>query len=219
MKRNVSLDQISDGRLYTSSDMAKTDCRGCLGCSRCCRGMGNSIILDPRDICLLSEGTDLDFAGLLEQHLELHVVDGIILPSLKMAGEEEACTFLDEGGRCSVHAYRPGICRMFPMGRYYEEQGFRYFLQIHECPKKDRTKIRISKWLDIPDLKTYETYIFDWHSFLKVCAAQAEGLDESSMKILQMYLLRTFYQTPYEEKTFYQEFYRRLAQVKEKLGL
>ena len=136
-----------------------------------------------------------------------------------MAGKEETCTFLDREGRCSIHPFRPGICRMFPLGRYYEETGFRYFLQVHECPKKDRTKVRVRSWLDIPDLKRYETYIFDWHSFLKVCERESEGLDGDSLKILQMYLLRAFYQTPWDGEDFYGEFYRRLAQVKEKLGL
>lgn len=53
MRRNVNLEDISDGKLYTSSDMAKADCHGCVGCSACCHGMGNSIVLDPRDISLL----------------------------------------------------------------------------------------------------------------------------------------------------------------------
>ena len=44
---------------------------------------------------------------------------------------------------------------------------FQYFLQIHECPKTDRSKVKIKKWLDTPNLKTYEKYIADWHFFLK----------------------------------------------------
>ena len=49
MLREINLDEISDGRLYSSNDMAKTDCKGCDGCSACCHGMGNSIVLDPLD--------------------------------------------------------------------------------------------------------------------------------------------------------------------------
>ena len=33
MKRNVSLEEISDGKLYTSNDMVKADCGDCAGCS------------------------------------------------------------------------------------------------------------------------------------------------------------------------------------------
>ncbi len=50
MKRNVSLAEISDGRLYGENDMVKADCHGCKGCSKCCHGMGESIVLDPYDI-------------------------------------------------------------------------------------------------------------------------------------------------------------------------
>lgn len=219
MRRNVRLEDISDGKLYTAQDMVRADCRGCQGCSACCQGMGSSILLDPRDIWLLTKGTGKDFEGLLAEHAELVLSDGIVLPCLRMAGKEETCTFLDREGRCSIHPFRPGICRMFPLGRYYEETGFRYFLQLHECPKTDRTKIRVRSWLDIPDLKRYEAYIFDWHTFLKVCERESEGLDGDSLKILQMYLLRTFYQTPWDGEDFYGEFYSRLWQVKEKLGL
>ena len=48
MKREVDLNEISDGRLYSSGDMVKVDCHDCEGCSACCQGMGNSIILDPK---------------------------------------------------------------------------------------------------------------------------------------------------------------------------
>lgn len=45
MKREVDLNEISDGRLYSSGDMVKVDCHDCEGCSACCQGMGNSILL------------------------------------------------------------------------------------------------------------------------------------------------------------------------------
>ena len=71
-------------------------------------------------------GKNENFDTLLANYLELNVVDGMVLPNLKMAGEEEACPFLKDG-RCSIHGYRPGICRLFPLGRIYEENGFKYF--------------------------------------------------------------------------------------------
>ena len=128
MRRNVDLNEISDGKLYTSNDMVKADCYDCQGCSACCRGMGKSIILDPIDLFHLKQATGKDFAGLLNQEIELNVVDGMILPNLKMDAKTDACPFLDENGRCRIHTFRTGICRLFPLGRLYEEEGFRYFL-------------------------------------------------------------------------------------------
>lgn len=49
-----------------------------------------------------------NFDTLLANYLELNVVDGMVLPNLKMAGEEEACLFLKDG-RCSIHGYRPNL--------------------------------------------------------------------------------------------------------------
>ena len=167
MLRNVSLEEISDGRLYGLNDMAKLGCNDCVGCSSCCRGMGNTIVLDPYDVWRLTGGLGVSLQQLLAGHLELNVVDGIILPNLKLAGDSEQCTFLNDAGRCSIHPYRPGICRLFPLGRYYEEDGFHYILQIHECEKPNRSKVKIRKWMDTPDMERYDAYIADWHAFLK----------------------------------------------------
>ena len=98
MKREISLEEISDGKLYGSGDMVKVGCDDCRGCSACCRGMGSSIVLDPYDIFRLETGLDLSFEELLAEAVELNLVDGMILPNLKMSGEGEACTFLNEEG-------------------------------------------------------------------------------------------------------------------------
>ena len=130
MLRNVDLSEISDGKLYDANDMVKADCKGCEGCSACCRGMGKSIVLDPLDVHRLTTGLGVPFEALLSQHIELNVVDGLILPNLKMTESADACPFLNAQGRCSIHAYRPGICRLFPLGRFYENDSFQYFLQL-----------------------------------------------------------------------------------------
>ena len=169
MKRDIDIKEISDGKLYTANDMVKTDCHDCVGCSDCCRGMGSSILLDPMDIWRLTSNLQTDFNSLLEKYVELGMVDGLIMPNLKLAGDGESCSFLTKEGRCSIHTFRPGICRLFPLGRIYEENGFKYFLQIHECAKTDKTKIKVKKWLGISDIKTYEKFVWDWHDFVNKC--------------------------------------------------
>ena len=219
MLREINLDEISDGKLYSSNDMARTDCKGCDGCSACCHGMGSSIVLDPLDVYRLSINLSKPVNELLAGPLELNVADGIILPNLKMTGTKEACSFLDADGRCTVHAFRPGICRMFPLGRFYENYSFQYFLQVHECPKTDRSKVKIKKWLDTPDLKRYETYICDWHYYLRDLKTRIEAHPEQ-MKGISMDVLQTFYLTPYDPTAdFYTEFYERLKNAKKQLTL
>ena len=161
MRREVTLEEISDGRLYDANDMVKAECQDCKGCCDCCKGMGDSVILDPYDVCRLARGLGRNPADLIGTVLELGVSDGNILPHLRMQGREERCVFLNEEGRCSVHAIRPGFCRLFPLGRYYTEENFKYIIQVHECAKKNRSKIKVKKWIDTPDLKQYETFVWD----------------------------------------------------------
>ncbi len=218
MKRDIDIKDISDGKLYTANDMVKTDCHDCIGCSDCCRGMGSSILLDPMDIWRLTSNLQTDFNSLLDKYVELGMVDGLIMPNLKLAGDGESCSFLTAEGRCGIHTFRPGICRLFPLGRIYEENGFKYFLQIHECAKTDKTKIKLKKWLGIPDIKSYEKFVWDWHDFVNKCEEALVELEEGQQKILTLYLLKTFYQTTYPADDFYTEFYQRLDKAKEMFG-
>lgn len=233
MKRNVSLDEISDGRLYGSNDMVKADCHGCNGCWACCTGMGNSVILDPYDVYRMQQGLKKGFLLLMEEgKLELNVVDGVILPNLKMVGQEEKCIFLDEKGRCSIHESRPGICRLFPLGRYYEGGDFQYFLQTGECKAVNRSKVKISKWIDTPDQKRNHDFVCKWHALLNKleetvigCGRNSDSKEENGFqssidletgKRLNMLLLKLFFLEPYNtEEDFYFQFETRMETFQE----
>lgn len=221
MKRNCSLDEISDGKLYESNDLVEASCNGCKGNAACCHGMGASIILDPFDIYRLTTGLNLTFEGLLADKIELNVVDGIILPNLKMPGTTESCAFLNKEGKCGIHAHRPGICRIFPLGRIYENKGFKYFMQINECSNNSPTKIRVSKWIDTPDLDKNEKFLIDWHYFLNDVERIIKNTkDEKLIKNLNMYILNSFYVKRYAmDEDFYLQFYERMNEAKKLLNL
>ena len=212
MKREIDWKEISDGKLYGLNDMVRADCGDCKGCSSCCQGMGQSVILDPLDCFRLTENLHCTLEALLADKLELHVVDGIVLPNLKMGGKEEKCGFLDHEGRCGIHSFRPGVCRLFPLGRIYGEEGFRYFLQIHECSMENRAKVKVRKWIDTPDVTRYETFVCDWHFFLKRLEGKMEeNKDQSYANQVSMYVLKQFYLTPYDRgQDFFDQFGKRL---------
>ena len=211
MKRQVSMEEISDGKLYTLNDMVKAGCNDCKGCSACCQGMGSSIVLDPLDVYRLCENLGQTFEQLLAEKLELQVVDGIVLPNLKMGGKKEQCAFLNEEGRCSIHAFRPGICRLFPLGRYYENGTFQYFLQVHECKNQNRTKVKVRKWIDTPDVTKYERFVSEWHYFLIDLQEKLQNMsDENEIKQISMEILKKFYLTAFDTKQdFYEQFEKR----------
>lgn len=215
MKRKISLEEISDGKLYGVNDLVKADCNGCSGCSACCQGMGNSIILDPLDLYRIEEHLGKSFKELLQNEIELNVVDGVILPNLKMSDDSEQCSFLSAEGWCTIHSFRPGVCRLFPLGRYYENGSFQYFLQVHECSRENKTKVKVRKWIDTPDLKTYEKFVTDWHYFLDDVEKLLERTQkDGDRKQINLYLLNSFYLRPYpSDKSFYESFYERLKEA------
>ena len=207
------LQEISDGKIYGCNDMVRAACGDCAGCHACCEKMGTSIVLDPCDIWRLTTVTGKNFEQLLADTIELQVVDGVILPNLRMDGEKEQCVFLNEQGRCRIHAMRPGLCRVFPLGRIYEEGRIRYFLQMDACQKPGRSKVKVGKWLDTPQMEIHERFLLDWHAIRKQLEKQMkDGIGEQEAKTINMFLLNLFFIKPYEpEQDFYEQYEERRA--------
>ncbi len=197
MLRDCTLEEISDGRTYGLNDMVKADTGKCEGCSKCCTGMGNSIVLDPYDIWLMKNYLGKSLQELInEGRIELNMVDGLILPNLKM-GTGDRCTFLNEKGRCSIHIARPGICRIFPLGRVYDENGFKYFLQKNECIKDNRAKIKVKKWIDADNIEENQKFILEWHLFIREVGNKVINLRDigkgERINDIAMFVLNDFY--------------------------
>lgn len=219
MERQINLAEVSDGKLYSVNDMARLGCNGCEGCSACCHNMGNSIVLDPLDVYRLTTGLNCTFEELLVDKLDLNVVDYMILPNLKMSNTRGSCVFLNKEGRCNIHSIRPGICRIFPLGRIYENGKFQYFLQVHECGR-NRTKVKIKKWIDTPDLVKNEDFINEWHYFLKELSGKMPGLSDEAVKQANMYILNVFFVTLYEgNRDFYEQFAERMKAARDFFGV
>lgn len=221
MRREVLLADISDGKRYRINDMVKADCQDCKGCSDCCKDMGNSIVLDPLDIHRLKKSLQVDFNTLLEKYIELNIVDHVILPNIKMSQETKQCNFLNTEGRCTIHSERPGICRIFPLGRVYENREFQYFLQVNECTKKTRSKIKVSKWIACnPKLiNENQAYINEWHYFLKdIEQLIIQKGDDEKFKQLTLLILQEFYVKAYDnEQVLYEEVKQNIAAFRSQL--
>lgn len=227
MDRYIDLNEVSDGNLYCSNDLVKAGCGDCKGCSACCESMADTIILDPMDIYLLTSYLETPASSMLYHQIDLGVVDGIVLPHIKMVGNTNRCPFLTEARRCSIHEFRPGFCRLFPLGRYYENRSFRYFLQVKECLNQNRTKVKIRKWIGMPNFNQYEMFIKDWHYFLKDLQKPLIENGPEWAKKVNLLILNEFILKPYliaedisvlkqdkNYESFYLQFYERLEEIK-----
>ena len=99
-----------------------------------------------------------------------------------------------------------------------ENGGFSYFLQTGECAKENRSKIKVSKWIDTPDLTRNQQFTLQWHNLLHAMEERLTGEDEGKQQEENLLLLRLFYLLPYEGTTdFYSQFTERMEYWNEQI--
>ena len=152
--------------LLTAEDYADIECNDCVGCENsCCRELSGAITLDSWDMALLKKGLGKSFDELLEEKLiTLRYINGAVVPTFALKKDKKECVFLRDDGRCSIHPWRAGICRMYPVARMWQGNGrFSYYLQPGECVHRSTARTKISDWLGYEDVKTYEAEISAYH--------------------------------------------------------
>lgn len=185
---------VTDGKLYELKEFVRAGCGDCSGCSECCRDMGQSIVLDPYDMFRLKTETGKTFQALMEDGIfALSVREGLIIPYLRMREDTNSCVFLNEQGRCTIHSYRPGLCRLFPLGRNYADGKLSYIRMTEACTKKAYAKVRISDWIGVRPPEAYEAFVHAWHDFRKKVACRLPEADEEQTMQINTYLLQTFF--------------------------
>ena len=213
------LDEISDGKLYDIEDMVKADTCGCDGCSDCCHDVGDLVMLTPFDVYEITSYLGVDFDELLDDKIQLREDNKILLPYLKMQDKNKYCSFLNKEGRCMIHSKRPNICRMFPLGRVYKNDDFKYFLQIENCPKDNLEDVKVRDWLGIKNYYENKKFILEWHKFLKALTFRLKFMrDEKEIEEVNKIILDNFYRIRIEDD-FYNEFMKCLPEVKNRLGI
>lgn len=220
MRIEKSLEYISDGSIYDIEDIVNADARGCEGCSLCCYHVGELVELSPYDVFQLKKATHLSFEDLLLDKIQLITNNKISIPYLKMK-EDNGCSFLDAENRCSIHQYRPNICRLFPLGRVYLKDEFKYFLQVNACTKPVLYPIKIEHWLGIKQYEHNKAFIMLWYHLLKALSFRMKFIyDEEELKQMNEYLINVFYRVDHEEDhEFYIQFSNTIIEAKKKLSI
>jgi uncharacterized protein len=99
----------------------------CHACNRCC--YDKIIHLNPYEVTRLAQNRGLGTSEFLTQYTDAAGT------ALKRA-EEGACVFLTAEG-CTVHADRPLVCRIYPLGRHVTAQGEEWFSELAPHPQTE----------------------------------------------------------------------------------
>ncbi|MBI9010864.1 MAG: YkgJ family cysteine cluster protein [Clostridiales bacterium] len=221
MKTYTSLESISDGKIYDINDLVNVDTENCNRCSACCHNIGEMVELTPFDIHEMVKSLNTNFDQLFDDKIELVTNNKLALPYLKMHGTSEKCSFLNHNNRCIIHSARPNICRLFPLGRLYEDDGFRYVLIVDACFKEDLKPITVKEWINIDNYSENKIFIFEWYKLLKALTFRLKFVyDEKELQAINEYLINTFYRMPLKkDQDFYTAFKERLPEAKNRLNI
>jgi len=99
----------------------------CHACSRCCHD--KIIHLNPYEVARLAQNRGVGTSEFLTQYTD---AAGTALKRV----EEGACVFLTAEG-CTVHADRPLVCRIYPLGRHVTAQGEEWFSELAPHPQTE----------------------------------------------------------------------------------
>ena len=120
-----------------------------------------------------------------------------------------------------IHSKRPNICRLFPLGRAYQDDDFKYFLQVGNCPKEDLKDVKVKSWIGIENYDENKRFILEWYKFIKALTFRLKFVrDEEEIKAINKILLDGCYRIKIkEDEDFYSVFLKDLPNIKNSLGI
>lgn len=99
----------------------------CRACTRCC--YGKRIAVNPYELARLSRNLGITTTELIDRYTS----DGGTALATRA---DAACVFLGSDG-CTVHADRPLVCRLYPLGRIVQPDGAEQFVENEPHPEAE----------------------------------------------------------------------------------
>ena len=146
----------------------------CTQCGKCCINRSD-ILLSPRDIYKASKHLGLTPLDFFQKYCETYIGDhsGIPIVRLKPVGSDERCPLLKKR-KCLIHAAKPSVCAMYPLGRYMEQDkeafeagksdafSVRYLLKPIDCGTKSETHT-VREWLSGFNIEIEDKAFISWY--------------------------------------------------------
>lgn len=119
----------------------------CKACGKCCR-QRQDILLTPYDMFSIAKYLGRTPDEIFIRYCEVYKGSNSHFPVVRVVPTppNNTCPFLRDR-RCSVHAKKPVVCRVYPLGRIsIPDQGVQYFFAGSGC-NHEPTSIKVRDWL------------------------------------------------------------------------
>ena len=149
----------------------------CRACSRCC--YGRRIQVNPYELARLSRGLGITTTEVIARF----TVDGGTALATRA---DTSCTFLGPDG-CTVHADRPLVCRLYPLGRVVRADGSETFVENQPHPETEGLYGHagtVGSYLESQGVEPFIAAADRYHAvFTQLMSGGDEGEDDSSLEI------------------------------------
>lgn len=147
----------------------------CRECGGCCRRRSEPVLLTGIDVLNIARATQMPPAKVLEKYTVRHIGEHSNLPVLALREREYdgSCSLLRKG-RCSIQSQKPIVCRLFPLGRYYDPQTKTsgYFPNREYCGMDGGKTWSLEEWLTAFDIHRFDDDTRRWHEIIVRLAEQ-----------------------------------------------
>jgi len=188
----------------------------CSGCGNCCKHR-EDILLNARDIFNIAKQLGMTTAKVQQQYGDTYIGQSSRIPVIRLApkGPQRICPML-VGNRCKVHAAKPIVCALFPLGRYIaceNEKGslsdskteIGYVLMPTACG--DKHTITVRSWLDSFGIPVEDPFFISWHECVLAIGGLLKRMEEQQLPLKGVrWLQRVFEHLLYLEYDTKEEF-------------
>lgn len=139
---NFDIDYIQKNRLGLD-DTFDFECRQC---GKCCHNRYD-LILTAHDIFRIARHLGIMPLEVIEKNCESYIGDESRIPVVRAKPKlhDGVCPFLRRE-KCSVHAAKPVICAVFPLGRVYSSDNEEFYF-FQKVPCGDKVTHTVQEWI------------------------------------------------------------------------
>lgn len=148
----------------------------CRGCGKCCKNR-EDVMLTSRDLFRIAQHLEKTPEEIIRNYCDCYIGTDSRFPIIRILprGVNRACPFLI-GKRCQVHAAKPAVCALYPVGRILAVKGAPkeselpeyeagYIYQPVECGSITKTNT-VRQWLEKFGIPVEDDFYSAWNSLL-----------------------------------------------------
>ena len=201
----------------------------CRQCGKCCKNQ-NTILFSPWDIFKIAKKIGKSPFSVIRDYTEVYIGPQSRIPvvHLLMQGKKNACPFLTEEGRCSIHDAKPTVCALYPLGRVVTSEtpdhaldsggeNIVHYIMSGQCGSAKKTHT-VREWLASFGIPEHDEFFYLWTGMqlklsLLIREMESKGISGKALQPVWNVIFTGLYIAYNTEEEFIPQFERNTAKL------